>query len=273
VVDRAHPLPAELAELVARNDPGHGLLVADRISEAGRQVLRDAGWSFLDRRGWVRIWVPGVRIDIADPTGDAWTTVGLEVALRGLCRPEEPMSARAVAADIGRSPSYVHDLLARFTHLGLVGARTRRVLVPDLFWETAAHWPDDGWTRVVGTPEDVVAVTGGDDLIRVDERAATWGGARIPAAGDLPARFYVTSAAVLRKVRAAGERADETVARTLVRVAPVRWLPDLDPLPPDADDRWRVAHPIVCALRLAADPARGREVVEQWQVVPGAAGA
>jgi hypothetical protein len=55
-----------------------------------------------------------------------------------------------------------------------------------------------------------------------------------------------------------------------VRVAPVRWLPDLDPLPAGADGRWRVAHPIVCALRLAADPARGREVVEQWQIVPGA---
>jgi hypothetical protein len=25
----------------------------------------------------------------------------------------------------------------------------------------------------------------------------------------------------------------------------------------------------VCALRLAADPARGREIVEAWGIVPG----
>jgi len=29
-----------------------------------------------------------------------------------------------------------------------------------------------------------------------------------------------------------------------------------------------VAHPMVCALRLAADPSRGREIVESWGIVP-----
>jgi hypothetical protein len=31
-----------------------------------------------------------------------------------------------------------------------------------------------------------------------------------------------------------------------------------------------VAHPVLCAVRLAADPARGREIVEDWGIVPGA---
>ena len=190
-------------------------------------------------------------------------------------RPDDAVRARAVAPEIGRSVSYVHDLIARFGQLGLVGARTHRPLLPDLFWETAAHWPDDGWVALAADPATIVAVTGHDHLIRVDERAATLGGARIPAAGDLPPRFYVTSAGLMRKVRAAVERAPApdsggaASSRTLVRVAPVEWLPDLDPLPEGSDGRWRVAHPIVCALRLAADPSRGREVVEQWHVVPG----
>jgi hypothetical protein len=48
----------------------------------------------------------------------------------------------------------------------------------------------------------------------------------------------------------------------------VRWLPENADHPPDATHPWRVAHPIVCAIRLAADPARGRETVEDWGIVP-----
>jgi hypothetical protein len=55
----------------------------------------------------------------------------------------------------------------------------------------------------------------------------------------------------------------------LLRVAPVRWIPELDGYSPDADHPWRVAHPILCAIRLGADPARGREIVEDWGIVPG----
>lgn len=57
--------------------------------------------------------------------------------------------------------------------------------------------------------------------------------------------------------------------RTWVRMSPVRWLPLNDEHPPDAEHPWLVAHPIVCALRLAADPARGREIVDAWGIVPG----
>jgi hypothetical protein len=55
-----------------------------------------------------------------------------------------------------------------------------------------------------------------------------------------------------------------------VRAAPVRWLPENEAHRPDDTHPWHVAHPLVCALRLAADPARGREMVEAWGIVPGA---
>ena len=92
LVLRAHPTPADLSQLVRehrRRSPA--VVVADRISEPGRGVLRDAGWGWLDRRGHIRLWASGARIDSSIPgvvpersgPSSPWTQVGLEVA-RGL---------------------------------------------------------------------------------------------------------------------------------------------------------------------------------------------
>jgi hypothetical protein len=276
LVARAHPTPADLRQLVEAA-PGHlpAVVVADRISEAGREELRRAGWGWLDRRGHVRVWTPGVRIEsLVEAQGgarrappDPWTTVGLEVALAALVTPHERVTARRVAPRIGRSVGATHEIIGRFAALGLVGPVTKQPLVPELFWETAAAWPDDGW-QPLPIPLDALAeLVGPDPLVRVDERAATLGGARIPAVGDLPARCYVPSAGALRRAVRVVDR--ERPTRCWVRRAPVTWLPDNDEHPPDAAHPWRVAHPMVCALRLARDPARGREIVDAWGIVPG----
>jgi hypothetical protein len=276
VVERSHPHPGELATLV-ESAAGPGIVVADRISESGRDVLREAGWSWLDRRGHLRIWQPGLRIetevalggsDGRGTTSSPWTPVGLEVALHALCHPDEPVRARAVAADIGRSVGGTQEIVGRFTEQGLIGRAGRLPLLPDLFWETSARWPDDDWTPVPAELHEVVEVLGGDALVRVDERAATLGGARIAAAADLPARCYVHHRGALRRVRAA--LGTSGPARTFLRLSPVRWLPELEDYGPDEDHPWHVAAPMVCALRLARDPARGREIVEDWGIVPAA---
>ena len=281
IVERAHPNPAELAGLVDSDEPC--LLVADRLSEAGRDILRAAGWSWLDRRGHVRIWVPGVRVSSdfpADgppraPSENVWTTVGLEVALCALIHPDEDVQARRIGRIIGRSPGSTHELIRRFVGLGLVGPSTHRPLLPDLFWETSAHWPDDGWMELPVSIGDAAARVGAGVLIRVDERAATLGGARIPAVGDLPARCYVTSASALRRLRSLASRTEDPTVprpdrrhRCFVRVSPIRWIPELEGFEPTEDHPWRVAHPVICALRLARDEARGREVVDAWGIVP-----
>ncbi len=275
---RAHPTPAELAHLVLDAPTTHPVVVvADRISRPGRDELRRAGWGWLDRRGHLRLWAPGVRIEAPLPNPDRrvhsrsnnpWTTVGLELALASLIHPTEPVTARRFAPVIGRSVGAVQELVNRFSEVGLVGPTTRLPLLPELFWETAAHWPDDDW---LGLPVDVEAVAerlGVSDLVRVDERAATLGGARIPAAGDLPARAYLSAESSLRRVRALIDRKLPT--RTWVRMAPVTYLPENPGLLPSDVHPWRVAHPVLCALRLAADPARGREIVEDWGIVPEA---
>lgn len=278
VVERGHPHPAEVRDLV-ESQAGPALLVADRISESGREVLRTAGWSWFDRRGHLRLWVPGLRVDsdvevggddARGSSGSPWTTVGLEIALHALCHPDQEVTARRVAPVIGRSAGGAQEVLNRFMEQGLIGRSSHLPLLPDLFWEAAERWPDDGWVEAPATLADLASVVGPDALVRVDERAATLGGARIAAAADLPARAYVASRAVLRAARGAAGAppTDERGPRTLLRVAPVRWMPELDGFAPDAEHPWRVAHPIVCALRLAADPARGREIVEDWGVVP-----
>lgn len=282
LVSRAHPTPADLEHLVAvepANVPA--VVVADRISEPGREVLRRAGWGWLDRRGHVRLWSTGVRIEAPLPgraasamrTGpvNAWTTVGREIALAALCAPTEAVTARRVGRTINRSVGATHELIGRFIELGLIGRQTHLPLLPDLFWETTAHWPDGGWTALPVELGELADRIGAHELVRVDERAATLGGARIAAVGDLPARCYVRSASALRRARGLVDRSSDAPARCWVRSAPTVWVPVNADHPPDADHPWAVGHPQLCALRLAADPARGREIVEAWGIVGGEA--
>ncbi|MBS1849208.1 MAG: hypothetical protein JST73_13105 [Actinobacteria bacterium] len=276
MVDRAHPTPAALAQIIA-DAPARrpAVVVADRISDAGREILRRAGWGWLDRRGHVRLWTNGVRIETpvpgmhepaGGPHGNPWTTVGFEVALAALLEPTRVVAARHVAAVIGRSVGAAHELIGRLANVGLIGNASRLPLLPDLFWETAAHWPDDDWLGLPVGIDEIADRLGADRLVRVDERAATFGGARIAAAGDLPARAYVRSDRALRRVRSLADR--NVRVQTWLRVAPVSFLPENPDVPPDPAHPWQVAHPLVCALRLAADPARGREIVENWGIVP-----
>ena len=274
VFERAHPHPGVVAELVGQSaEPA--LLVADRISEAARQVLRDAGWSWLDRRGHLRIWIPHLRVDapIGVGHGDArgtgnspWTPVGLEIAVHALINPDVEVSARRIAADTGRSPGGTQEILGRFMAEGLIGSASRLPLLPDLFWETSSHWPDDGWLPLTVDIVEAARVAGPGELVRVDERAATLGGARIAAAADLPARCYVGKQG-LRRLRAL--QPSDAEPSTFVRSPPLQWIPELEGFDPDEDHPWRVAHPMICALRLGADRSRGREIVEDWGVVPG----
>jgi hypothetical protein len=277
LVARAHPTPADVRALVeATADRLPALLVADRISEPGREVLRQAGWGWLDRRGHLRIWTPGARIEApvsdrgeapSSRSANPWTPVGLEVALAALIEPDAQVSARRIAPAIGRSVGAVHERIASLADLGLIGPTTRRPLLPELFWETAAHWPDDGWQPLPVDLDSLATAVGTDVLVRVDERAATLGGARIPAVGDLPARCYVPTAGGLRRALRLADRSRPV--RSWVRAAPVSWLPSNEDHPPDDTHPWLVAHPILCALRLAGDPARGREIVDTWGIVPG----
>ena len=153
-------------------------------AEAVGEALRRAGWGWLDRRGHLRVWTAGLRVESpigmadgaslrlaggdAGASGNPWTTVGLELALWTLVHPDEAVAARAVARGIERSPGAVHEMITRFSELGLIGPTTKLPLLPEMFWETAAHWPDDGWVGVPLTIQEVAERVGSDVLTRVD---------------------------------------------------------------------------------------------------------
>lgn len=276
-IERAHPTAGDLKVLTDADFTG--LIVADRISDAGREVLRSRDWGWLDRRGHLRIWRPGLRIDAAFPVrseqavgprshGNMWTPLGLEVATYTLVNAGDVVSARAIAREIGRAPSGVHEQVQRFIEAGLIGPTTRRPLLPDLFWETAANWPDDEWIPLPISIEEAVALTKGGRPVRVDDLAATLGGAPIPSAANLTPRFYVYGEANLRRL--IRQRDDLSPTRCFARMPPTRWVVENKEVEKGNHGRypWTIGHPLLCALRLAKNGSRGREIVEAWGIVP-----
>jgi DNA-binding transcriptional ArsR family regulator len=257
-----------------------GVVIADRISEPARQELAESGWSWLDRRGHLRFWTKGVRVDkeIEPPAGtraedrfaSLFPPVGVEVALALLKEPEREWSVKNVAEVIGRSPGGVSERLRALREAGLVD-RQNKPMRPDLFWELVGPWHE----RAFGLA-DFPAIDGRDpkafaglswlglptDWVLTDTQAALLLGAPVVASTDGPPDLYAPQpsivdlavshfgaartqpAATVRAIRYAGILAREPFRRTPAGL--------------------QVAHPVVVALDLAQDRARGREVVEAW---------
>ncbi len=126
-----------------------GVIVADRISVEARRELEARGWGWVDRRGHVRVWAPGLRraTEIAplrthapgDRFASAFPPVGIEVALALLEDPERVWSVTDLAARIGRAAGGVSERLRALQHAGLVDRRNQPI-VPELFWELVGPW-------------------------------------------------------------------------------------------------------------------------------------
>ncbi len=54
---KSSPSPAGIRHLVTRrtDDQAHHILVADRLTSFDKQLLQEAGWGYLDRRGHIRL--------------------------------------------------------------------------------------------------------------------------------------------------------------------------------------------------------------------------
>jgi len=54
------------ADRLLRQHGSAGVVVADLLDSAAAETLRSAGWSFWDRRGRLRLWLPevGYRLDV-----------------------------------------------------------------------------------------------------------------------------------------------------------------------------------------------------------------
>jgi hypothetical protein len=258
------------------------VLVADRVTEQARVLLNEAGWGWLDLRGHLRVVGSGLFVDTdvpavtrpGAPAAPLTGRVALEVAAELLLAPDQPMTVRATARLLGRSPSSISHVLAGLRAAGLLAASGRPV-VPELFWELAERWhPSEvdiqrlpaGDDRAVldalrvglGTVEGTVGWAMGDTMA-----AARYGAALSGVRTDYPPDLYVPDDVTLqRAVRVLGAAGDHAGRAATLRVAPVPAV--CAHRVGVATEFWPLTSPLFVALDLARDPGRGREILAGW---------
>lgn len=260
------------------------LVVADRITAGGRDKLNQAGWSWLDLRGHLRLLGPGLFVDAEVPAlskpGPARQglsgRVGIELAKLLLLNPMTQVGVRAAAAELGRAASSISEAFAALRAVGLVTAN-RTPALPELFWELTEHWkPVSVDVASVPKPnrgrDNSVLSLGFDDVestvgwALTDTVAAVHYGAPVSVRADHPPDFYVPDQSVLRRAtRLLGTATGPSARAGRIRVAPTplacarridatAW----------ANESWPLANPLFVALDLAQDPGRGREILGMW---------
>ena len=97
-----------------------------------------------------------------------------------------------------------------------------------------------------------------------DTLAALAWHAPVVASRDAPVSLYVADRAAADRVVAHAGRATRSgrVATDRVAVAPVRSA--LAHRFARPGEPWPVVHPLIVALDLAADPARGHQILDEW---------
>lgn len=288
VAGRSDLRPVHAAELITAagdDDPQPvvpGVVVADRVAERSRQTLRDNGWGWLDRRrGHLRVWVPGLRLDTAvTPTAapaatagskptNPFTPAGRNLALWLLTHPDDHASPRALHRELDISAGQVSNLLHALEAESLL-RRDRRPLVPELFWALAEHWqPRRHALAAMPTPAELAAAPElrAERWVLTDTAAALAHGAPVVAHPDSPVDLYLPDERALSWLLARSVLAAEWSQRlATVAVAPSPLA--CDPRLRTLATPWPLAHPVVVALDLAADRGRGRQIVDEWAPPP-----
>jgi hypothetical protein len=262
-----------------------GVVVANRITDDARAVLREAGWGWLDLRGHLRLASDGLLVDVnvtpqepKKPRSEPFAgKVGIEVASAMLLDPDKPVAIRPIANAIGRAPSSVSEAVVAFRRAGLITS-SGLPRTPELFWELASAWkPED---------VDVATLPQGPDLLAVlrvklheldeigwalsDARAAAVYGAPLAIRSDHPPTLYVPDLKVLRRsVQLLGPASDRASRAASLRAAPTAIVCSHRQDPVDYADNgnsefWPMTRPLFVALDLAQDPGRGKEILKEW---------
>lgn len=278
---KAYGTGALVSDVISRHrseDRGR-MLVADKITTEGRDRLNEAGWSWLDRRGRLHLVGPGVRIDIdvppdrrvaSAPTGRNPITGpgGLAVAYWLCEHPGQAVSPTGLAPILGFAPSTVSTANRRLVDAGLIGDDGAG-LFPELFWELATVWrPDRVWLAAEPPPPKPSTDPRAPRWCRAGTAAAAVYGAPVVSAGDGPVELYVPGPVELDIAQRRYHAATPGSGAASVAVAPVRAVT----APPDGGTEvpavggWPVAPVPAIALDLAQDRARGRQILDEWEV-------
>jgi hypothetical protein len=284
VVDvRSNPTGGDVLAIAQRDSAGaHKILVADHLWEPVRESLRAQHISYFDGRGHLRLWHRPLLIDAPVPGGPVsaqpqrWRIESpstLDVAL-ALLDGTAAQGVRATAGALDRSPGTVSKRLAAL-RAAFLADEAGRPVIPALFEAVVAVWRP---TRVpladrprpgAGPVNERLAVNfddpDGRGWVLADVRAAAAWGAPVVVSGSTPPDFYVPDAGVAARARALLGDAEFGRHACTVAVAPCpsvcrRRFDRADVV----DEPFLVPSPIVAALDLAIDPARGRETLELW---------
>lgn len=256
------------------------LVVADRVTEAARKILTEDGAGYLDLRGRLALHTKNLLINADVPPVRERTeridalagNAGLEIAITLLMQPDRPVVVRALARDLGRSPSTVSAVLAALRRDGLLD-EANALAGTDLFWQVVDRWPAHRTPLThspsAADPTMVQALRLGLDdpehtpgWALTDTAAAAAYGAPVAFRAGQRIDFFVPDESVMRRATTLLGTADSVSnARATIRVAPV---PSLVRDRVDLGGAWPLAHPLFVALDLAQDAGRGREVLDGW---------
>lgn len=275
-------------------DGAYKVLLGRRISAPVREALSKRDMGFFDGRGHVRLWRHPFLVDTEVPAlvpaaGSGGrlrfeTASLLDVALAVMDRfvvgeGSAVLGVRDTAAMLGRSPGTVSKQLAVLRAAYLADDRGQPT-VPDLFEAVVEAWhpvripladrpqPNRGLVNQrlqIGLDDHKTP-----GWVLADSFAAAAWGAPVVLSGDAPPDFYVPDARILRQARTLLGDADFGRHACTVAVAPAPFVCrrryDRSAV---FNDSFLAPSPVVAALDLATDPARGREILQRWsQALP-----
>ncbi|MDQ1425174.1 MAG: hypothetical protein QOD72_2672 [Acidimicrobiaceae bacterium] len=246
------------------------IVVADRVPAAMRAELdaADAGW--LDRRGHLKFHHDGVWIDTdipadpttphGQPTNPLAGPVARSIGFAALVAFPSPLPAiRELARRLEASPAGVSQAVGRLTEAGLL-TRDRRAAVPALFWAVTDAWAP-AWQTLNAVPRPAPG------LVAVGTRAASALGAPVVASRGYPVELLADDTSVVRRLTRSGSgETGNRNAPARVALAPSKAVYLLDEHPAVVVKGHPAAPVAVVAASIAADPARGAETVEQWEL-------
>ncbi len=264
-------LAQELVERVAGTGGKEGVVpvvVGDLVGDAAREILRAAGWGWLDRRGHLRIVAEGLWLDVGvDPLPRAPRdqggqpvrgASGIAVAAAPLVWRDDPPGVRALARRVGLSAGAISVARRRLIDAGLLGG-DGAAEIPELFWALAAAWAP-GWTPIGMPPERAF----GEGVVITGTHAAAQQGASLVVTRDYSLELLAPDEASFQRVRALSGPAGEGQPGARLALAPTPLAVDAELTRSSGEKGRPTAHPLFVALELAADPGRGVEALEGW---------
>ncbi len=283
VAVRVNPTTGDVLRLAQQNGAGAYKVLASRhLWTPAREVATAHGVGFFDGRGHLRLWHRPLLVDTAVPVvgpapvnGSRWrldSPSALDVALAVLDG-TAVSGVRTTASAIGRSPGTVSKQLAALRSRYLVDD-SGEPLVPALFEAVLDEW-HPAHVPLAGTPSSVAGATSEglgirfDDLdaegwVLADTAAASAWGAPVVTTVDSPPAYYAPNASSVAKARALFGDATYGQHASTVAVAPCPYVCRRR-VDRSANGQPLIApSPVVAALDLASDPARGREILELW---------